>query len=161
MRALGLAILTILGAGGAAAAELPREIGEVSLSQLQAVSARETSYALDDRWSLDVAQDAGAPADAYVPMTPIDTNQPRTRLTISLNLARPEARVQPYLGAGLEDRDFERFSAGKPYETGGNDFANFAATVVGGFDVDAGEGWSLKFKADLKKVGLGMKYELN
>ena len=29
------------------------------------------------------------------------------------------------------------------------------------FDVDAGEGWSLKFKADLKKVGLGMKYELN
>ncbi len=160
MRALGLAVFTILSAGGAMAAE-PPVLGEVSLSQLQAVVSPEASYALDDRWSVDVAQDAGAPADAYVPGTSIDARQPRSRLVLSLNLAPPESRVQPYVGAGVEDADFERFGPARPYETGGNDLANFAATVVGGFDVDAGEGWSMKFKADLKKVGVGMKYELN
>lgn len=160
MRALGLAIFTMLGAGGATAAELP-VVDEVSLSQLQAVSDREASFALDDRWSVNVSQDAGAPAEAYVPGTVIDDRQPRTRMVLSLNLAPAEARVQPYIGAGVEDENFQRFSPGRPFETKGNDFANFAATVVGGFNVESGEGWSMKFKADLKKVGLGWKYELN
>lgn len=160
MRALGLAIFTVLSTAGAAAAE-PPVVGEVSLRELQAVISPEARFALDERWSVDVAQDAGAPAEAYVPGTAIDDARPRSRLVLSLALAHPQARVQPYLGAGVEDRDFDRFAPAQPFETGGNDFANFAATVVGGFDVDAGEGWSLKFKADLKKVGLGMKYELN
>lgn len=160
MRALGLAIFTILGAGGAMAAE-PPVVGEVSLSQLQALSSNTASYALDERWSVDVSQDAGAPVEAYVPGTTLDERQPRTRMVLSLNLAPENARVQPYVGAGVEETAFERFSPARPFETKGNDIANFAATVVGGFDVDAGEGWSMKFKADLKKVGIGMKYTLN
>ncbi|MFT3809361.1 MAG: hypothetical protein QM698_05535 [Micropepsaceae bacterium] len=160
MRALGLAIFSLLSAGGAAAAE-PPVVGEVSLRELQAVVAPEASYALDERWSVDVARDAGAPAEAYVPGTAIDAARPRSRLVLSLSLAHPEARLRPYLGAGVEEAEFERFGPARPYQTGGNDLANFAATVVGGFDMDAGEGWSLKFKADTKKVGLGMKLELN
>lgn len=161
MRCWGLTILTLFTATAAEAAELPREIGEVSLSQLQAVSSREASYALDERWSLDVSQDAGAPNDAYVPATPIDESRTRSRLVLSLDLAHKDARMRPFVGAGIEDKDFERFSPATPYETSGNDFANFAATVVGGFNFDAGDGWSMKFKADMKKVGLGMKYKLN
>ncbi len=159
MRCVSFAIVTLIGAGAAMAAE-PPVVGEVSLSDLQALSAREASFALDDRWSVDVSQDAGAPMDAYVPATPIDTARPRTRAVLSLNLA-PDARVQPYIGVGVEDRDYERFSPAKPYDTGGNELANFAATVVGGFNVDTGENWSLKMKADLKKIGFGMTYQLN
>ena len=160
MRAFGLAIVTLMGAGGAMAAE-PPVVGEVSLSQLQAVVSPDASYALDDRWSVDVSQDAGAPAEAYVPGTEFDARRPRSRLVLSLNLADEDARVRPYVGAGLEDADFERFGPARPYETGGNDLANFAATVVGGFNMDAGDGWTMKFKADMKKVGLGGKYEMN
>lgn len=160
MRAFGLAMFTMVGAGGALAAE-PPVVGEVSLSQLQAVVSPEASYALDDQWSVDVSQDAGAPAEAYVPGTEFDARRPRSRLVLSLNLADADARVRPYVGAGVEDADFERFGPARPYETGGNDIANFAATVVGGFNVDAGEGWTMKFKADMKKVGLGWKYEMN
>ncbi len=160
MRVLGLAIFTLLGAGGAWAAE-PPVVDEVSLSQLQAVVSPKASFALDERWSLDVAQDAGAPAEAYVPGTAIDDRRPRQSLVLSLALADPEARLQPYVGAGVEDADFERFAPARPYQTGGNDLANFAATVVGGFNMETGDGWTMKFKADLKKVGIGMKYELN
>lgn len=159
MRLWGVAIFTIFGASAAAAADLP-EIGEVSLTQLQTLSSREASFTLDERWSVDVTQDAGAPMVAYVPGSPIDDARPRTRMVLSLNLA-PEGRVQPYVGAGIEDRDFERFSPARPYETGGNMLSNFAATVVGGFDMDLSEGWSLKVKGDAKKVGLGMRYTLN
>lgn len=158
MWARWVAITLVLGAA-ASAAEPPSAIDEAAARQLQALSSR-ASYPLDARWSVDMEHDAGAPADAYVPGTAIDTPRPRTRLTLSLNLA-PGARVQPYVGAGIEDENFERFSPARPFETDGNDLAHFAATVVGGFDVDAGEGWSMKFKADAKKVSLGMKVDLN
>ncbi len=160
MRRWGCAIFIILGAGAAAADERLRGIGEVSLSQLQALSAREARYPLNDRWSVELGQDAGMPMEAYVPGAPIDDARTRTRLTLSLNLA-PDARVQPYVGVGIGNEDYERFSPGKPYETGGNALMDFAATVVAGFDMDAGDGWSMKFKADAKKVGLGMRYTLN
>lgn len=159
-----MAVLTcLIGACGAAAARggapEPPVNGTASLEELQSLGARETSYRLGEDWSVDLGR-SELPADAYAPGRPIDAPRTSARLVLSLHAARG-ARFSPYIGAGVETPDYARMASGAPYEPGESRLMNFAATIVAGFTMEVGEGWAMRFKADTRKLGLGVRYRLN
>lgn len=130
----------------------------VSLTELESFSSS-YSYPVGSNLSVDVGQSQAVPSEAYTPGRPIDDGQIRSRMVLSLNAA-PNSRVQPYVGAGVQSKDYEQFGSGSPIEGGRSELSNFAYTVVAGVSIDAGA-WKLKLDGSNKKFGLAAKLSLN
>ena len=120
----------------------------------------EVSLRLDPNLSLDIAGSAPSSYEAHaLDARPIDGAQLYPSLILTLHPA-PGAPFDPYIGAGIEPDPDKRFTAG-PFDRGQNEVIDFAYSVVAGFNVDMGERWKVKLKADLSRIGIGAKYTLN